>query len=221
MFGELLHFLFPETCVCCENVLEEKEAHICTICLQQLPILESDDVATFHKLAGRVNLYKAHSFLKFNKSGKAQKIIHQIKYMGNASLGIFVGKLFSQYMTENGIDLDFDCLIPVPLHPKRLQSRGYNQAESIAKGFAESKGIFLDNSLLKTKEALSQTRKSRASRLENMKDCFDIATSHALQNKHIAIIDDVITTGATLEACCLCLEKAGVKKITVLSLAVA
>lgn len=221
MFSELLHFLFPETCVCCDEVLDEKEKHICSLCLNDLPILDFDDSSAFKKLAGRVKLHQAHSFLKFNKSGKAQKIIHQIKYKGNAALGVFVGNLFSQHIIEKGIDIGFDCLIPVPLHPKRLQSRGYNQAETIAIGFAEAKGIFLDNSLLKTKEALSQIRKNRMSRLENMKDCFDIYSSHSLQNKHVAIIDDVITTGATLEACCFCLEKAGVEKITVLSLAIA
>lgn len=222
MFSNLIHLLFPKTCICCQNVLNEQEPHICGSCHLELPVLEIDDDTAIKKLAGRVKIESALAYLKFNKSGKAQKILHEIKYKDNQELGIYMGKQYANYLKTNNIELDFDILVPVPLHSKRMKSRGYNQAEVIAKGLSEELRIDLNtNSLLKAKEAQSQTKKGRVARLENMQDCFAVSELVDMNGKHIAIVDDVMTTGATLEACCLSLEKAGVGKITVLSLAVA
>jgi len=222
MLQSLIHLLFPKTCVCCENLLNEQEPHICGSCLLEIPVLEIDDDSAIKKLAGRVKIESALAYLKFNKSGKAQKILHEIKYKDNHELGIYIGKQYANYLKTQNIELDFDILVPVPLHSKRMKSRGYNQSEAIAKGLSDKLGIDLNTiSLLKTKEAQSQTKKGRVARLENMQDCFVVSELVDLKGKHIAIVDDVMTTGATLEACCLSLEKAGVGKITVLSLAVA
>jgi len=221
MFEDFINLLFPETCVCCEQVLSINEPPVCHSCFKDLPIVEIDNLIAYNKLVGRVNIQKIYSYLKFNKGGKSQKILHELKYRNNPELGIYIGKSFANYLKEQKINLEIDYLLPVPLHHKRLKSRGYNQAEAIAIGFAEVNKLTLDKSLLKTKEASTQIKKGRTARLENMQDCFSVLPSTQFQGKHIGILDDVITTGATLESCCMCLAKAGVEKITVLSLAVA
>lgn len=222
MLNHLIDLLFPKTCVCCEEVLNEQEPHICGSCLLELPVIDLNDMLVISKLAGRIKPANTYAYLKFNKLGKAQKILHEIKYKDNQELGIFIGKRFFDYLSAQTVHLELDCLIPVPLHSKRLKTRGYNQAEAIAKGIADQSGIALNtNILLKAKEASSQTNKGRTARLENMQNCFTIAPNIDLKGKNIAIVDDVMTTGATIEACCLCLEAAGVNRITILSLAVA
>ena len=222
MFQHLIDLLFPKTCVCCEEVLNEQEPHICGSCLLELPVIDLHDTLISSKLAGRIKPANTYAYLKFNKLGKAQAILHELKYKDNQELGIFIGKRFFEYLFAQAIHLDLDFLIPVPLHSKRFKTRGYNQAEAIAKGIANQSGIVLNtNILLKAKEATSQTNKGRTARLENMQNCFIIAPNIDLKGKNIGIVDDVMTTGATIEACCLCLEAAGVNKITILSLAVA
>jgi len=222
MLHHLIDLLFPKTCVCCEEVLNEQEPHICGSCLLELPVIDLDDTLSLGKLAGRIKPANTYSYLKFNKLGKAQKILHELKYKDNQELGIFIGKRFFDHLSAQAIHLELDFLIPVPLHSKRLKTRGYNQAEAIAKGIADQSEIVLNtNILLKAKEATSQTNKGRTARLENMQNCFTIAPNINLKGKNVGIVDDVMTTGATIEACCLCLEAAGVNKITILSLAVA
>lgn len=222
MLSHLIDLLFPKTCICCEEVLNEQEPHICGSCLLELPVIDLNDTLVTSKLAGRIKPANAYAYLKFNKLGKAQKILHELKYNDNQELGIFIGKRFFDYLSAQAVHLELDFLIPVPLHSKRLKTRGYNQAEAIAKGMADLSGIVLNtNVLLKAKEASSQTNKGRTARLENMQNCFTIVPNIDLKGKNIGIVDDVMTTGATIEACCLCLEAAGVNRITILSLAVA
>ena len=222
MLRHLIDLLFPKTCVCCEEVLNEQEPHICGSCLLDLPIIDLNHALILGKLAGRIKPATTYAYLKFNKLGKAQKILHELKYKDNQELGIFLGKRFFDYLSVQSVYLELDFLIPVPLHSKRLKTRGYNQAEAIAKGMASQSGIVLNtNALIKAKEALSQTKKGRTARLENMQNCFTIAPNTDLKGKNVGIVDDVMTTGATIEACCLCLEAAGVNRITILSLAVA
>ncbi len=222
MLNYLIDLLFPKTCVCCEKALNEQEPHICGSCCLELPVLETNDESALRKLVGRVKIEKAYGYLKFNKLGKAQKILHELKYKDNQELGVYMGEIFGIFVNEKLLINKIDLILPVPLHSKRLKSRGYNQAEAIAIGLAKQLEIKLDATLLvKSKEAISQTKKGRFARLENMQDCFTLASGTDLRGKHVAIVDDVVTTGATLEACCQCLLNAGVEQITVLSLAVA
>ncbi len=150
----------------------------------------------------------------------AQKILHEIKYNHNPELGFHVGQQFGDYLGKANIILPKDGFIPVPLHPKRQSERGYNQAEVIAEGLAENTGSKVHKSfLIRTKQSLTQTKKGRAARLDNMLECFSLSTSMNLKDMHFGLVDDVITTGATLEACCICLEKAGVGQISIFSIA--
>ncbi|MBC7390997.1 MAG: ComF family protein [Opitutaceae bacterium] len=189
-------------------------------CTYLLPRLELDNEETYRKLAGRVKISSAYSFLKFNKSGMVQKILHEVKYNNNPDLGFFVGQQFGNYLIKENIALPKDGLIPVPLHPQRQKERGYNQAEVIANGLAENSGLEVHTNLLsRIKESLTQTKKGRTARLDNMLECFALSTKTDLKGMHFGLVDDVITTGATLEACCLCLEKAGVGEISIFSIA--
>ena len=222
MLRDFLHLIYPETCVCCSEVLPVGFKHLCPTCLQLLPVLEFDDEETYKKLAGRVKIESAYSYLKFNKSGMVQKILHQVKYNKNSDLGFFIGQEFSKVLKKSNVILPRDGFIPVPLHPTRQKERGYNQAEVIANGLADFSNSKVQTGILsRTKESRSQTKKGRSARLENMLECFTLSTGLSLKGMHFGIVDDVITTGATLEACCLCLEKAGVDQISIFSIACA
>jgi ComF family protein len=220
MWNDFLNLFFPKTCVCCDDVLLVHESHICGLCLQTLPYVEEDENTLLKKLAGRVKIEYAAGFLLFNKKGMSQKILHELKYRQNQDLGIYLGKLMASKLPQPSFL--FDCLIPVPLHPQKKQKRGYNQSEMLALGISEEWKVTLETEvLIKTKETNSQTKKGKTSRLENMQDTFGLINPNKIAGKHVVLIDDVATTGATLEACCLCLEKAKPKAISVLVAAVA
>ena len=174
------------------------------------------------KLAGRVKANVAYSFLKFNKLGAAQKLLHELKYAGNKEVAIYLGTLLALDMQSKKIELKADYLVPVPLHKAKLKERGYNQSEMIAQGISDVLHIPIKTDLLfKTKESESQTKRGRAARLVNAMDCYEAPNLPSEHGIAVAIVDDVVTTGATLEACCSCLEKCGVSGLSVLSLAVA
>ena len=220
MFNDFLHLIFPETCVACDEVLPKGKEHLCHVCTQLLPFAEINSDETFRKLAGRVDVEAAFAYLKFNKTGIVQKLLHNLKYNNNPELGHFIGREFGSYLKDQNIELPKDGLIPVPLHPSRQKERGYNQAEVIANGLAESSGSGVSVSYLKRiKESISQTKKGRAARLTNMSECFSLNEKTDIKGLHVGLVDDVITTGATIEACCLCLKAAGVGKITVFTIA--
>ncbi len=147
-------------------------------------------------------LHAATAFLFFNKGGITQNLIHGLKYKKKKNNGLFLGSLFGNDLSKSELFKDADLLIPVPLHPKKQQKRGYNQSELIARGMETSMNAKLNTTILKrvvfTK---SQTKKSRFERWENVKDIFHWESPEELKGKHIILVDDVITTGATMEAC--------------------
>lgn len=221
MLQDFIHLLFPVTCICCENVLQTDEKYICLSCLHSLPTLEEKHDPVAQKLAGRIRAQTSFSFLKFNKMGMAQKLLHELKYRHNPDLGLFLGQLMAEPLSKSLADQKIDLLVPVPLHPKKQFQRGYNQAEQIAKGISERLNIPLNTSMLtKVKENQSQTRKGRLARITNIKDCYE-AKGDLQHSAHIALVDDVITTGATFEVCASALEKLGSPSISIIAFAVA
>lgn len=221
MLQELLHLFFPVTCLCCENVLQQQEQHICFSCLHSLPFLEEKQDPVIQKLAGRIRAKTSFSLFKFNKQGMAQQLLHELKYRQNPELGIFLGRLMAESFQKSVPQWEIDYLVPVPLHSKKLAQRGYNQAEQIAKGFSEVLNIPVNTTLLvKAKENQSQTKKGRLARIANLKDCYE-AKEIQDASLNIALVDDVITTGATFEACAKALEKKGLSSVSVLTIAVA
>lgn len=151
---------------------------------------------------GRLLLVSATSFLFFSKGGETQQLIHKLKYKGNKEIGIHLGKLFGNQLNNSELFNTADIIVPVPLHPRKEHSRGYNQSLMIGEGMAsQMHARVLSDVLYRNIHSPSQTRKSRYQRWENVKDIFEVKNGYRLKGKHLILVDDVITTGATLEAC--------------------
>ncbi len=225
MFQSFLDLIFPRICAGCQHPLHLNEEHICTDCRFDLPKTNSHielDRKLINKFAGKVNLEHSLAYLKFVKGGKVQKIMHEIKYKGNEELGEMLGRWYGGDLKEKGYSGQFDLVLPVPLHKKRLIVRGYNQSDCLAKGLAESLGIEWRNDILKRGiETESQISKSRLERYKNMQDVFFIENFEGLQTRKIVIVDDTLTTGATLESCVLALNEVGIKNVSIIAMATA
>ncbi|MES2587970.1 MAG: ComF family protein [Bacteroidota bacterium] len=222
----ILHLIYPNVCLVCEKELSKFESDVCSFCVENLKYTafeKYEDESTLDKLFwGRVQLEHTFSLLYFEKGNQTQKILHQIKYKGKQELGEKMGELMAKRLLENPSKLHgIDVLIPVPLHLKKQHTRGYNQSEVISNGLSVVLNIPTKlDFLTRVKHAESQTRKSRFMRWDNIEEAFFVNENHS-DLKHIAIIDDVITTGSTLESCMkMILEKYPQMKISVFSLAV-
>lgn len=208
----------------CGNALNQQEETICVSCQLKLP------KTGFHMHAenpvsrifwGRVNIEAATSFLFFSKQGKVQNLIHQLKYRRQTNVGMLLGELFGNDLQESSFFDNIDFIIPVPLHQKKLRKRGYNQSMVIAEGMNRSMGTEIFTGLQRKMHSSTQTKKSRYERWENVKDIFEIINPEKLENKYILLIDDVLTTGATLEACATILSEVPDIKISIATLAYA
>jgi ComF family protein len=225
LIKDFIFVLFPRICAACGNSLWASEEVICLSCRFHLPKthfhLVPDDPVT--KLFwGRVNIETASSFLYFNKGSHVQKLIHQLKYKGRKDVGFFLGKEYGLLLKNAAPYSGIDVILPVPLHPKRLQKRGYNQSEMIAEGLSASMKVSLQTNLLIRKTATeTQTKKSRFDRWKNVSDVFMVPDTASLINKHVLLVDDVITTGATLESCVDALSRIDGIRISVVTLAYA
>lgn len=216
---DLFSLLFPNLCNGCGRSLFPGEKAICSHCLHDLPFTDfhvnpANQVAKQFWL--RVPITAAMAMLYFKKGGKVQQIIHNLKYRGKTDLGFFLGTMLGNRL--KGI-LDYqqaDYIIPVPLHHSRKRQRGYNQCDEIARGLSAALQVPVGEYMLIRKKITStQTRKSRFLRYENMMEVFEVLQKYSVVNQHILLIDDVVTTGATLEACTLALLAAGAKKISI------
>ena len=170
---------------------------------------------------GRVPLEKAASFLYYHQSGKAKQLIHELKYRNNQKVGFFIAEWFGSQLAKAEEFNDFDCIIPVPLHQKKLKKRGYNQLTKFGERLAELLQIdYVENLLKRVSFTNTQTKKKRLDRFQNTSSKFVLEDLETLQNKHILLIDDVVTTGATLEACCKELLKVDGVKISIATMAI-
>ncbi len=209
-FKNIIKNLFPETCAGC-NIRLSHENLLCTKCMYDLPITDhhklSENRFTNHFL-GRVTIEKGAAYLNFRKDSIVQELMHRLKYGGKFFIGVFLGKMAAKHVSEVDYFEDIDLIIPVPLHQIKESIRGYNQCEAFAKGISEYSHIpYRLDILLKIKNTTSQTKKSRIQRIENVEKSFQVKTDMDLNNQHILLVDDVVTTGATLEACALALKK--------------
>lgn len=180
---------------------------------------EEPDNPTAQTFWGRVNIHNATSFLHFNKKGVVQHIMHQIKYKDNLELAIFMGTHAGHELKSTPF-AEVDVIIPVPLHKSRLSKRGYNQSERIARGISEILNIPLDTkSIIRAKSSESQVTKKRYQRWENVEGIFEVVAPQQIANKHILLVDDILTTGATIEACAREILKAEGTKVSIFTLA--
>lgn len=171
---------------------------------------------------GKLDLQEVGALWQFSKGGKVQNILHRIKYKSDKALAHFVGEQMAKALLNSTRFKDIDFIIPVPLHPKKLRKRGFNQSELIANGIAELLEIPVRTDLIKrVTKTSTQTKKSRIQRWHNVKDVFEVCKAEELENKRILLIDDVITTGATLEGCVLRIQDACNARISLYAAAVA
>ncbi|MBA3901461.1 MAG: ComF family protein [Bacteroidetes bacterium] len=223
MLGDFISLIYPENCLSCGEILYKHEKHICFRCRYKLPKTD------FHKLNenpvsklfwGRIGIFSASAYYFFTKGGGVQHLLHAIKYRGEKEAGSEVGKMYGSELKDSPFFETVDLVLPVPLHPKKKKIRGYNQSDFIAQGIAEGMGKSYSPDLLVRNVANeSQTRKSRFVRWQNVESIFEIKDKAAVEGKHILIVDDIITTGATIEASAQCIQNIDGTKVSVAALA--
>lgn len=225
MFEDFIALVYPRSCLCCGEIMQQHEEHICNYCYLSLPRSHfhlQEDNPVEKLFYGRVPVFAAASYYLFNKQSGVQKLLHDIKYKGNRKLALAIGQWYGTELKGSERFGDIDCIIPVPLHAKKLRQRGYNQSELFAKGLAEAMNNEMNTADLGRRQfTTTQTKKSKFERWENVEDTFELAEGHQLSGKHVLLVDDVITTGATIEACALALQEAKGIRISLASIAFA
>jgi len=204
-FQPLTNLFFPKLCKGCGNDLFGNEEALCLPCIDKLPGTNFH----FHSnnpvekiFWGRLPLVSASSYLYFTKDSLLQHLLHAFKYKGNKEIGFYFGRCMGKSFVQSNRFNHIDALIPLPLHPKKEKKRGYNQATVLCDGIAEIMHIpVLKNAIIRPTVTETQTHKNRIRRWQNIEGKCLLADRNAISNKHVLLIDDVVTTGATLEAC--------------------
>lgn len=205
----LIAIMYPHMCLSCAQPLVRGEEFACTECMYQIHrtnyhMQKENPVAQL--FYGRINLVFATSYFGFDKGGIFQKLIHQLKYKDQKEVGEMLGKHMGMGLKNSPHLPKVDAIIPVPLHKKKAKKRGYNQSEYIALGLATVLKTKVDtNTLKRISYSSSQTKLSREKRWENVAESFSLSNKETLKDKHVLLVDDVLTTGATIEACYMAL----------------
>jgi ComF family protein len=221
--SDFLSLIYPVVCQACNNSLFKHEKVVCHRCLYRLPRTrfagepKSPVASVFW---GRVPLQSVAVAFYYNKGNAVQELIHKFKYRGNREIGFFLGEALGEEILKCRPEDNIDLIIPVPLHPKKQRKRGFNQSQIIAEGIAKKINVTVNTNVLFRKTFSStQTRKSKYDRWQNVAEIFDLKDPSIIENKHILIVDDVITTGATIEACCHVLLKVEGVRVSVAAVA--
>ena len=222
---DLIALFYPRLCAGCNSSLVRGEDILCLNCLADLPRTNFHlyrENPVFQQFTGRVRIELATSFCRFDKGGRLQHLLHQLKYKGNREVGRKLGSLFGYDLIQNAIYRNIDAIVPVPLHPKKEKKRGFNQSTEICQGLSQAmdRPLILGN-LIRIVHADSQTRKGRFERWENVSGIFSVKNGTSLTGKHLLLVDDVVTTGATLEACCIPLLQIPGVRVSLATLATA
>lgn len=198
------------------------EESVCSRCMLEFPRTQyhlDPENALFARLNGRIRLNHAFAFFFFRKEGRLQQLLHALKYSNHPELGEMLGEVYGEELQQSGFDQKFNVIVPVPLHPTRKRKRGYNQSEEFAKGLTKSLNAPLADALIRTVKTETQTKKTKLNRWQNVSEVFQVNDIHQIQNQHVLLVDDVITTGATIEACCQVLLAQGAATVSVASIA--
>jgi ComF family protein len=223
LIEDFISLFFPRVCNACEAPLMHNEEIICTSCLFHLPktnFHRDQDNPVSSLFWGRVDIHAAAACYYFRKGSKIQHLMHQFKYKGHKEVGVFIGGLYGDELKKSPCFNTVNAVIPVPLHRKKIRKRGFNQSEQFAMGLSQSMKIDLVTSILVRKTASeTQTKKTKFRRWENVKEIFDIEQAETLEGKHLLLVDDVITTGSTIEACATVLHQIHGVKVSVAGMA--
>jgi len=224
IFDNLLHLFYPKVCVTCGTSLVKNEQVLCTRCLYDIP------QTNFHKerenpvarlFWGRTHVEFATAYYYFNKGSIYRKLLHELKYKGYTEIGNYMGKHIG-YALKTSPFADVDLIFPVPLHYSKQKMRGYNQSECIAAGIAAAMDKPMDtNNIYRAINTDTQTKRSRYERWENVNNIFKLRDPDAIKGRHVLLVDDVVTTGSTLEACINPLLNVEGVRVSVVTMAVA
>lgn len=222
--ADFTSLLFPQLCPACGESLVAAEDVICTDCRYNLPFtnfhLQQDNIVA-RQFWGKIDVEAAYSLYYFAKGGKVQNLMHHFKYKGIQRIGTILGNIAGDQLKQNKKFAAIDYIIPVPLHKSRLKQRGYNQSKCFADGLAQKLNADLNDNLVRIRATETQTHKSRFLRFENMQEVFKVTRSEELANKRVLLVDDIITTGSTLEACAIELLKIPGLKLSIATIAYA
>ena len=203
--NDLLGLFYPRLCYACnQNLPADHSEPICLTCAYKLPKtdhhLHSENAFT-DRLWGRLEIQAAAAFFQFVKDGRVQRLLYQLKYNGKRDLGLFIGQRYGDVLKVSALFSAVDAIVPVPLHPRKEKIRGYNQAALFAEGLGKAMNKPVIHALKRVVFTQTQTQMSRSERQINVGSAFELAPQLDLYGKHILLVDDVVTTGATLEAC--------------------
>ena len=225
LLSDFWDLVFPRLCLGCQEPLARGEEYLCTDCRAQLPytdyhLLPAADNPLARRFWGKLPVRHALSYLRFLRRGRVQHLLHQLKYQGQRNVGLALGRWYGHALSRQSFV--FDLIVPVPLHPRKLAKRGYNQSDPFAEGLAESlQTPWRADALRRTSQTESQTHKNRLQRWQNVAHVFQVTDPAAILGKHVLVVDDVLTTGATLEACAAALLAAGAAEVSIATIACA
>ena len=223
LLKDIFHLFYPKICVCCDEQLVKNEIEICLKCRFELPVTNFTNEIN-NKVEqifyGRFTLEFATALLFYRTKGISQKLIYQLKYKGRQDIGNLLGKWLGSELLDCNRLKSIDYIVPVPLHPKKFKARGYNQLTTFGTSISEILEVpYIDNVLIKKSVTKTQTLMHRFERWKNVNEIFYLNDRDIFMNKHVLLIDDVITTGATLEACALKLSETKSIKISIATMA--
>lgn len=224
MLKNLTNLFFPEACYGCKALLSDNEQYICTNCRHDLPLtnFHNDTENAVHKiLYGRVKLENATALLHFTKKGIVQQLMHNLKYRGHERIGLFLGEWLGEQLSCLKAYQDIDIVVPVPLHKSKLRKRGYNQVDKFGKAIASALDAAYNTTvLIKTKKTKTQVFKDRLKRSSEIDSKFTVYDAEIINGKHVLLVDDIITTGATVEACSNALNQSAEIKLSLVLISI-
>lgn len=205
LLGNVVDLFYPKLCLACESESWSGAIPVCVSCLAELPLADMHNQAEnliTERLLGRIDIQASAALFYFTKKGRVQHLIHQAKYSGDASIARMLGRWMGRYLLQSDRFKDVELVVPVPLHREKQLKRGYNQSAEFGQGIAEVLSLNCKpDALRRTKQSVSQTTGNRTERLTNVHQSFEINRADSFAGRHVLLVDDVLTTGATLEAC--------------------